>query len=313
MDDPTHALRFVARAARPILRAVLALALLSAAAIVLRSLAFADGNDVRLVVRDPDALAAAARAPAPRTLTVVAWNIAKAFVHRGGYDFAPRADVEARLRAMADVLRPERPDLVVLSEVMAECGPCDVDQCAFLAEALDMPVAAFGECYAFGVPGFALVGGTAILARRPLRALGCVDLPERKPFWITTNNRRALLCALDLDGHELLLGALHCDSFDLADNARQAAFLRDLVGTRPALLAGDFNAEPRDASMRLWAATGRFTDVADAPPTFPAKSPERAIDHVLAPADWTLLERRTLGGTLSDHLALLCRFALPDG
>ena len=63
-----------------------------------------------------------------RGTRVMAFNIAKCFVYEGGRHFADRDSVELRLDAIADIILTANPDVVCLSEIVHECGPCDVDQ-----------------------------------------------------------------------------------------------------------------------------------------------------------------------------------------
>ena len=262
-----------------------------------------------VVVRDRGASVASG----PRTpghLRVLAWNLAKCFVHHGGFDFEDRPVVEARLARMATVIRREQPDLVFLSEVVTECAPCEVDQVRVLAAATGMRYAAFGENYNIGWPMVRVVGGNAILSRLPIRPVGNPDLYGRRPFWVTRNNRRFLLCLAEIGGRSVYLGSMHTDSFDADNNARQSQQILVLTRDRPAILAGDFNAEPGSASMRAFADSGRFTGAFDGPPTFPTDRPDRRIDYVLAPEGWVLDEVRVLDDAESDHLAVLSSFTV---
>lgn len=247
----------------------------------------------------------------PRELVVVAWNVAKARAHLGGASFAPAQDVRDRLARMAELLARESPDLVFLSEVLRECGPCPVDQVAELARLLDLPHWAFGECYAFGLPGYRIRNGNALLSRFPLAPRANVQLAGARPFWSPTNNRRALLCDVDLGDGLLRAVSVRNDSFDPANNARQAGELAALLAGRPALLAGDLNAEPGGEALAALRATGLFAGGFDGPPTFPASAPRRRIDYVLAPRGWTVVEERVLPSELSDHRPVVARLARP--
>jgi hypothetical protein len=76
---------------------------------------------------------------------ILAWNLAKGFVHEGGISFARKDEVEARMPAVAGVIRGEDPDLVFLSEIVVECTPCDVDQVRRISELAGLPHWVFGE------------------------------------------------------------------------------------------------------------------------------------------------------------------------
>jgi endonuclease/exonuclease/phosphatase family metal-dependent hydrolase len=250
-------------------------------------------------------------ASGPGEVTVASYNIAKGWAPLGGLSFADRAAVEGKLRRMAAALRAERPDLVFLSEVMTECTPCPVDQAEFLARELGLPYWAFGENYNFGLPFCRVVGGNAVLSRFPLGAVANPSLAGRKPFYQTSNSRRALFAAADIGGGRVLLGSLHNDSFDLRNNEGQVRQVLEFIGGRPCVLAGDFNAQPGQRPIRLVRESGKFTGAFEGPPTFPSDRPDRRIDFVFAPAGWTHLGTRVLDADPSDHRPVVVRFRLP--
>lgn len=246
--------------------------------------------------------------PHPDELVVATWNLAKANFHRGGLRFASETDVRELLATMAAELAPHAPDLVVLTEVVREGGPCRVDQVAVLAQELGLRHRGFGENKSFGVPGLRVRAGNAVLSRFPLGDGRVVQLAGPRPFWEPTNNRRFLMCTVHTDA-PFVVGAVRNDSFDLDNNAKQAeeilAELADVSG--PVLLAGDFNAEPHDRALQLFVASGRFGAGIEGPATYPARQPERRIDHVLAPAGWTRVEELVQPTELSDHRPVVVR------
>lgn len=262
--------------------------------------------------RTPQAVSlTGSEAPAPRReLRVMAFNAAKCGFYAGGR-FAERDVVRAELDAIAAVIVREDCDLVALSEVVLECGPAPLDQVGYLAEHARMAHRAASENYSFGVPFFRIRSGNALLSRWPLRALETMQLAGGAPFWNPTNNRRALWCEVELADGPLVAAALRNDSFDLANNLVQTREILAWLAGRPALLAGDFNAEPHDPSLELLRASGRFSGLVATPPTFPAHAPRRRIDHVLAPAEWKLLEQHVVAIGASDHLAVVATFERP--
>ncbi len=256
----------------------------------------------------------AVAAPPPAvgtTVTVLAYNVAKGFVHRGGVRFASRAEARRRLDDLADVVRRERPDIVFLSEAVKECTPCATDQVIGIAEAAGLRHWVFGENYNFGVPFLRIVGGNAILSRYPIEPVDNQDLAGRRPFWVTTNNRRFLRARLSLPSGPVLLGAMHTDSFSRTNNARQAAQIVAWLGGAPAIVAGDFNADPPSPSMAAFRETHAFSGDFDGRAfTFPADDPKERIDFVLAPGSWEHLETRVVATTVSDHRPVVARFTV---
>ena len=242
------------------------------------------------------------------TVTVVSYNVAKGFAQKSGLDFDTPENVRGRMARMAEAVRAENPDLVFLSEVMTECTPCPVDQLEELARGCGLGHWAFGENYCFGLPFVRVVGGNAILSRTPLTPVANISLRGHKPFWETKNSRRALFASTEVRGQTVLLGSLHNDSYSLSNNAAQVREVLALVGERPCVLAGDFNAKPTEEPIKLVEGSGRFAGAFDGPPTFPADAPEKRIDFVFAPAGWEHVETRVLDARASDHRPVVARF-----
>jgi endonuclease/exonuclease/phosphatase family metal-dependent hydrolase len=291
---------------KPILLALGAAALLAALLFVLNGTLLAPRN------RPVTGTTQHAAAPFPdqgSRVRILAWNLAKMFIHRGGLSFQSVADTRARLARIAAVIRDEHPDLVFLQEVVYNCAPCPVNQVEELAAATGMHAWAFGENYDVGLPLLRISGGNAILSRWPLHAIANEDLPGRRPFWIATNNRRFLLCSFPVSGKPVLAGAVHADSYSLESGARHIAAMLRTIGGRPAVLAGDFNAEPKDESMRLVRESGLFSGEIDGgAPTQFAPHPTRRIDFALAPRTWEHVGTRVINSDLSDHAAVVSDF-----
>jgi endonuclease/exonuclease/phosphatase family metal-dependent hydrolase len=257
---------------------------------------------------------ATADADGPVTVKVLSYNIAKGFAHEGGLSlhFDSADAVRGRLDRVAALINDERPDLVFLSEALLECGPCPVNQVTYLAEATGMHAWAFGEHFNLGVPGYRVIGGNAILSRRPLEPVANPSLPGWQQVFVTkNNNRRVLWCAVNLGGRRVLLAAVHNDSYSLTNNRAQVRQILEFAGDQPAILAGDFNARPDEPPIRLIRDSGRYQGAVAGPPTFPAEKPDRRIDFIFAPKGWELLDELVLPGEASDHRAVVATFRVP--
>lgn len=240
--------------------------------------------------------------PAESTLTLAAFNLAKADFHGGGFEFASADDVRAKLDEVAAMLREHDVDVLFLSEVVYEAAPCPVNQVAYLAEAAGFHAWVYGDNYRFGWPGLRIRAGNAILSRFPLEPIAVHELTGDAPFWNPTNVRRVVLAEVVLGEERLGLASIRNDSFDLENNALQAREVLELTADRPYLLGGDFNAEPHDESIGLFAESGRFQGVFDGPATYPARGPSRRIDTILVPPDgMRVVDARVLDVDLSDH------------
>ena len=247
----------------------------------------------------------------PREVRILALNIAKASFHEGGVRFAEPKTVRERLDRMADAMRAAAPDLIALSEVVFEAGPCPVDQAAHLASALGFSTYALGENYSFGLPFYRIRTGNVLLSRFPLRGLLVQQLDGQRPFHSPTNNRRTLWCEVLIGDRWVTCASLRNDSFSLRRNHRHAQEILSRVPDEGAILAGDFNAELHDDSLEVFRSADRFTGTFHGEPTFPAPAPKRCIDFVLAPKSWTLVDQKTIHTGVSDHLAVLAVFRLP--
>lgn len=260
----------------------------------------------------PDSIQpSSAAAPGPGDdgeLRVLAYNIAKAFAIDDVFDPASTGEVRRRLQRVADVINAEQPNIVFLQEVVIECGPCPVDQLAELRRLTDMPYWAFGENFNFGLPTCRVVCGNAILSRHPIEAIDNASLPGRQPFYSMRNNRRVLLCSMNIAGDDILLASIHNDTYNVENNHRQVRYILERIGDRPAILAGDFNARPGSPSIETLREANRFGGPFDGPDTFRSNEPSRRIDYIFAPAEWTVLEHRAICAEASDHCAVLSVF-----
>jgi endonuclease/exonuclease/phosphatase family metal-dependent hydrolase len=243
-------------------------------------------------------------------LKILAYNIAKGFIHKGGLSFSTPEAAAQRLEQIAEVIRAEQPDLVFLSEIIFECGPSPGNQVVALAEATGMHAWGFGENYNVGVPFYRIVGGNAILARVPLEPIENISLVGRQPFYVTKNNRRMLWCATQIAGQRILLAAVHTDSFNPANNLRQTQQMLEYLNGQPAILAGDFNANPPEPSIQLIEHSGQFSGAIEGSLTFPANAPDQRIDFIFAPISWTLVEHRVIQNSASDHLPVVSTFRI---
>lgn len=244
------------------------------------------------------------------TVRVLAYNIAKCWAY-AGFELASTSAVRRCLREVARVVRSERPDLVFLSEIVKECGPRPVDQVGALARATGMHAWVFGENYRWGLPFFRVRAGNAILSRWPLRAVETQALPGPGSLFLPMGRRRLPWAEVTIDGQRLLVGSVRNDSFDLDNNLRHARAIVRKLGRGRALLAGDFNAPQGSPPMRAYERSGLFAGELQGPFTYPARRPDRTIDYVLAPREWTLVEHHVPRLGPSDHLPVVSTFRLP--
>ncbi len=124
-------------------------------------------------------------------------------------------------------------------------------------------------------------GGTSILVSDRVRLVGAdhhrlpVRWPDRTRGWARA--RVALP-----GGGEVTAVSLHLSLRPAERERHVLAVLASLEGTDPLVVAGDLNEEADGAARRRLEGSGRLRLVAPDRPTYPARSPRRCLDVVLA-------------------------------
>jgi endonuclease/exonuclease/phosphatase family metal-dependent hydrolase len=201
------------------------------------------------------------------------------------------------LDRIAEVIRAEDPDVVVLQEVARGWMiTAQHDALTVLSERLAMQ-------YVFG-PAIGDAYGNAVLSRLPLSDVRYVSYP-RQPQ-LRHQPRGAILLRVA----DVLLVATHLDHIGGATEVRQGqvyALLSAWNNERPALVVGDLNALPGSAEMSLLEGAG-FRDLAKDDgadqPTSPAADPKNRIDYVWG-IGVTGSQAHTVATTASDHRPLV--------
>ena len=234
-------------------------------------------------------------------LRIVTWNIAKAFVHRGDVRFVSTDTARTRLESMGDVLREIDADVVLLQEVLLECGPCPVNQMTAIANAAGYPYRVYGEHANLGIPGFRISTGNALLSRYPISDPEVIDLPGRKPFWVTNNSRRALYATLTPpDAMPFRVANLHLDSRNATNRLAQAEDCHRSLPGPPWIIGGDFNDLP---DSPVWSALAKETGIRcpTGQATYPQWKPEVEIDGFVVSDSWEVISTHRVSATGSDH------------
>ena len=114
----------------------------------------------------------------------------------------------------------------------------------------------------------------------------------------------------------LLVLATHWDHQSQTDRLAGAHLANQLANSSPslpALLAGDFNANPANPAVKLLSGSWLISGAAAELHTFPVEQPNIQIDYILArpAAAWTLVNAKVLPEILaSDHRPLLATLRL---
>lgn len=230
----------------------------------------------------------------PVRLRVLSYNI----------HHAEGADGKLDLKRIAGVIKSVEPDLVALQEVDWKTTRVKgIDEPVELALLTGM-TAVFGK-------NIDLQGGeygNAVLSRFPIHSKRNHLLPR-----LDDSEQRGVLeleIALPGDAGSVKLFATHLDyRRDDQERLASAKAINALVAEsdQPAILAGDLNATPDSAVLKLFLST--WTNTSKEPqPTIPVGKPERQIDFVLTrPASrWKTIETKVLDEAVaSDHRAIL--------
>ena len=214
------------------------------------------------------------------------------------------------LGRIAGVIASYGPDVVALQEVdcrQARSG--SVDQASELGARLGME-ARFASCVEDGAGRT----GIATLTRLPLIASEQVALPFRGGS--RSELRRALMTRLVWGdpGEEIELVNTHL-SVLRGERPAQVAAIASALGTRPTVIAGDFNCTVRSGAFRTL--SGGLRQAAPGARSWPSRFPIVQIDHILhhgrldvvAAGAWTAGEARRA----SDHLPVVAELARGAG
>lgn len=241
--------------------------------------------------------------PSRPTLRVVSFNI------RHGVGMDEKLDLER----IAAVLRRLKPDLVALQEVDEKCARSGgVDQAAELGRLLGMEHR-FGEFMDHDGGRY----GLAVLSKLPVRAARRHELPRG------AEPRCGLEVEVDVPGLTMPLSftCVHNDWTQEQFRVKQMRILLDTLGEleRPAIIAGDYNGEPGDASLEMLTEEGWRILAKDgargAGKTWPADTPTQEIDHVAERGlpRYTIAHSVVDEAVASDHRPILAVFTFATG
>jgi len=215
-------------------------------------------------------------------------------------------DEQIDLPRIAAVIREHSPDLVALQEIDRQTDrSAGVDQAAELGKLTGL-TASFG----LALPLQGGQYGNVVLSRYPVSAVTNHPLPhspDREP-------RTAVACRVETPaGTGIMFISTHLDYLpeDPKDRLAQVREINERLGQDddlPAIIAGDFNADPDSAPLNLlrecwYDATGENQQL-----TFPADFPTIRIDHIFVrPARrWQVLQVEVINEPLaSDHRPIL--------
>lgn len=239
------------------------------------------------------------------------------------WNYAPHWGTRRRLAA--DLIMAHQPDVVCLQETRHdfrfERGTGQGEQLA-----LDTGYHATSHVAQVYVPVARVDEGLTILSRRPPLAIYLCRLTQHPHLRHDENRRICLGMTLEYEGVEVDVYTTHFSldaEAEVTNAAETARFVVESAGSRPAILTGDFNAEPGSPPMRfLTHDPNRFIDCwmaihpGDPGYTYASYHPVRRIDYILARGVAGVAGIELLGGDAdggvypSDHLGILAEIVL---
>ncbi len=228
----------------------------------------------------------------PVTFTVMTYNLQDGFSADNSFD----------LEAQADTIASAHPDVVVLQEVSRGwLVTSAADEALWLSHRLNMPIY-------FGGNSDDGLWGNAILTRAPVAEV------RRLQFTVTKNLKRgAIEVRIPTANGDVWIVGTHLDNPKAADAIRleQATqLLHDLSSRTPAIVAGDFNADPGTAVLNAFSAGGFADPGAEFLRGVSTTTDERRLDYVLITSRITVTSMRAIDSQASDHKPVIALLSL---
>ncbi|MDB2673451.1 endonuclease/exonuclease/phosphatase family protein [Akkermansiaceae bacterium] len=243
------------------------------------------------------------------TLKIGCYNIAHGRGEEPGgsnWEGGSKKERKQRLDEIADLIREQDLDLVILNEVDFNCTwSHGVNQAQALAEDCGYPFVVEQRNLDLGIPFFRVAIGNAILSRFPIGDASGVEYPEVK-WWepIAAGKKEGVKVVVNLpDDASLELCGVHTETRDAKVRKGSVEALLKSAGER-SVLAGDFNsvrAGDGTTAIDLIFNDGRWKEAKASGATFPTAKPEIRIDWIFVPRDWEELNSKVLVKNLSDH------------
>jgi len=234
----------------------------------------------------------------PARLRVMTFNI------HGGRPAVGPVD----LKAIADVVRRLKPDLVGLQEVHCYLPPPYAfrDQPRLLRKLTGMELT-FGRALGIGPVAY----GNAVLSRMPA-VVQSVPLPSTRQ-WLGLEPRSLMEARVTPGGQVVHFLNTHLGLTPeqrVLQARRLAERVRRLTG--PIILAGDLNAVEDSVELRILAESGLMNCASGGQPTFPAEAPRCRIDHLLVTRHFEVERCFAEETTVSDHRPLVADLVFHD-
>ena len=223
---------------------------------------------------------------------------------------------------VAAVIAQSKPDIVALQELDVHRSRTGrVDQAHAIAERLGMHFH-FNAALSVAEERY----GDAILTALPIRLVKSAPLPNLRKMkvrgrTIELEDRGALWAEIEVEGSPVQVINTHLGLVPLEQKAQSETLVGEewlARAPQPLILIGDFNATPRYACYKRFAAVlkdaRKLAPGKPGAPTFPSRLPMLRIDHAFVSdgvqVDGVHAPDTALARVASDHLPLVMDFSL---
>ncbi|MEN8127334.1 MAG: endonuclease/exonuclease/phosphatase family protein, partial [Planctomycetota bacterium] len=232
---------------------------------------------------------------------------------------------QERLKQIAQLLKEEQLDIVVLNEVdFCSFWSGHVNQARLIAEEAGYPYRVEQRNVDVAVPFFSLRFGNVILSKYPIIEAVFLDYPHSSAFEEALHGglKEGVVATLALpDGSRIQVAAVH---LSLEGETIRRASVQQILDVQrrsslPMIAMGDFNSTASGLpahytdvaghnAIDTLRANGQLTTlwpempVAQKALTFPSKKPGKIIDWIFVSPDWQIETKTVISSDLSDHL-----------
>ena len=260
--------------------------------------------------------------PADGTVRIATYNTCKGKGTEANARPMDREDeMIGRLDAMAELLKSEKADIVVLNELDFDCIPTGrINQAEYIARKAEFPF--FVEqrnVDARTLLFFAEQSGNAVLSRFPIRSAHFVPLPGYA-LWETIlgGKSNGVLCTIDVaPGRSIPVFATHLESRCELVRIESVWIIEDLrkrTKDQRILVVGDLNASPQRSvtedggatAIGLLYAGGAYATqpagrLSERDTTLAGATAPYAIDWIIVPEGWKINGKKVVRSPASDH------------
>ncbi len=228
----------------------------------------------------------------PASFTVMTYNLQDGFAANNSFD----------LEAQARVIESAHPNVVVLQEVsrgwLATSG---ADEALWLSHRLNMPIY-------FGGNSDDGLWGNAILTRAP------VSTVKQLHFTLTKNLKRGTIEVLvPTPSGDLWFVGTHLDNPKAADDIRleqTRQLVASLEDRYPAVVMGDFNADPGTDVLTTFNAAGLADTGLTFTPNATTTTDARRLDYILVTNGIQVNSEQVIESIASDHRPVVASLTL---